>query len=496
MSGVEVNIMNERKRRPFSWWVIALVILSLPLMVFSLVVLFEGEPKGPLVPTVDHWLVQLHRQDTALWKARRLVYEKLPEQAIDFLDIEDPEDPLSRQLEAIRRLREHPEAADRIVPVLVHLMPNAKDPDIVSSACETLGKLGPNAVAALPAVLTVISNHPPYGDFNAWQAALSIQPTNDIVRRLALKTISTAIRSSQTNRTPEGIFAVISIAWYLPATGISTEDIESLFDAVLDTGDVMMVDRFLASVRSKHYNDSLVERLLRRWNDRVSSEARARCLFSAIITAAKRVPTHELALAWFRETLRDGRHSLNYKDFLIRSILWEIDANFRPKVVAELIDWLVTQPAGASYDFGMIFEAHRLQTDLRNQEAAREWFSQRVTNSDNPHQIADWGRFWDTYRDVPATLRQTAEMLQSTDPNKLAAVMSRLVRSDAAGFVGHGFHWQVQAQPREQTVALLTTLRNAVAALDDQVPHKATAHKQLGALLEQFKVQPDETPQP
>jgi hypothetical protein len=496
MSGVKVDMMNERKRRPFSWWVIALVILSLPLMVFSLVVLFEGEPKGPLVPTVDHWLAQLQRQDTALWKARRIAYEKLPEQAIDFLDIEDPEDPLSRQLEAIRRLREHPEAADRIVPLLVHWMTNTKDPDIVSSACETLAKFGPNAVSALPAVLTVISNHPPYGDFWAWQAALSIQPTNDTVRRLALDAINAAIQSSQTNRTPEAGFAVANIAWYLPATGISPDDIELLFDVVLDSGDVLMVDRFLASVRSKHYNDSLVERLLRRWNDQVPPEARARSLFPAIITAARRVRTHELALTWFQEALRHERYHPNLKAILINSIVRESDDNLRPKIVPELTDWLMTQPSGDNYDMGVIFEAHYLQAELRNQEAAREWFSQRVINSDNPHQIADWGRFWETYRDVTATLRQAVEILRATEHKKLAAVTTRLSRSDGAGFGGPVFQRHVHAQPGEQMVALLTTLRNTVAALDDQVPHKADAYKQLGALLEGLTLRASELPQP
>jgi hypothetical protein len=162
-----MDVKQRPKLRWLTWRGGMVALLALPFYLYSLALLLDLEPREPAPPIVDDLLAQARQRDTVLWKTRRLWYDQLPERVIVFLRMEHPGDPLDRQAWAIRRLQNHPEAVDRIVPVLTNMMSNPAWPGIDSVACETLAVFGTNALAALPAVLTVICNHPLHGDLNA-----------------------------------------------------------------------------------------------------------------------------------------------------------------------------------------------------------------------------------------------------------------------------------------------------------------------------------------
>ncbi len=533
MTGVQVNMMNERKRRPFSWWVIALVILSLPLMVFSLVVLFEGDPKEPPEPTVDHWLAEANREDGLVWKARRFAYDKLPEEASKFLRLKDPGERHRRQVSAIRHLGEFTNEATRIVPVLTQLLANARSEEAVAASCMALAELGTNALAAMPRLLTMISNTPPYGNQDAWHAAINIEPANPALVRLATNILASVTQKAAANARDPSLPAITEddegmvwmLVWTLASMELPFDEAEHLISAIFHTQHSRLVRKSMQAIGLSFYNknwDSLrrtfsaeeLERFLILWERECLPQVKEESLNAVIGAAVYRQLTLPMANRLFAELLQ--KPDVTFRQWRSVHTLFSSVIPPEPRRLASrgALDWVLERPVDHPEDLGA-FISFDCSAEEQNLPAVREWFTARVKASTNPHQVNDWSRHWTIYGDFESAVELAAAILR-TDRYDARIALTELLANP--GFsqgaevlderfrsrygvenrnASHGnerINDRLRSLPDARVVELLVRLLAAVNELPNETEPKAAALTRLESLLAEFKQEVADAP--
>lgn len=524
MSGVEVNMMNERKRRPFSWWVIALVILLLPLMVFSLVVLFEGDPEPPAESTVEHWLDEAQREDGLLWQARRWTYDKLPKEASEFLRLENPGERHQRQGLAIMRLGNFTNEAARIVPVLTNLLAKARSEEAVAASCQTLSEFGTNARVAIPQLLTMISNTPPYGNHNAWSAAVSIDPANPALVKLATNILASVTQAAADHaRNPsrpaitqddEGM--VWMLAYYLPEMRLPSVEVETYLFKIFASQDVRLTTRTLQAVRNNltawktnkvGFSGEQLSRLLSLWDRHASREVKRDSLYAAVDTATQREQTLPMANRLFAELLQ--KPDVTFRQWRSVHTLFSSVIPPEPRRLASrgALDWVLERPVDHPEDLGA-FIRFDCSTEEQNLPVVRDWFTKRVKASTNPHQASDWSRHWTIYSDFETTAELAVSILK-TDRYKARIALTGLLANPGflreAEVVDENFRRRygvnderitdrLRSLPKARVVEVLVRLLVAVNELPNEIEPKAAALTRLESLLAEFQQEVADAP--
>jgi hypothetical protein len=524
MSGVKVDMMNERKRRPFSWWVIALVVFSLPLMVFSLVVLLEGDPKEPPVPTVDHWLAEANREDGLVWKARRFAYDKLPEEASKFLRLKDPGERHERQVRAIRELYKFPDDIDRIVPVLTALLANTPSEEIISSSCLVVREFGTNALGAMPQLLTMISNTAAYGGGDAWHTALSIEPTNAVLVQLATNILARVTQTAADHaRNPsrpaitqddEGM--VWMLAYYLPEMRLPSVEVETYLFKIFASQDVRLTTRTLQAVRNNltawktnkvGFSGEQLSRLLSLWDRHASREVKRDSLYAAVDAATQREQTLPMANRLFAELLQ--KPDVTFRQWRSVHTLFSSVIPPEPRRLASrgALDWVLERPVDHPEDLGA-FIRFDCSTEEQNLPVVRDWFTKRVKASTNPHQASDWSRHWTIYSDFETTAELAVSILK-TDRYEARIALTGLLANPGflreAEVVDESFRRRygvnderiterLRSLPDARVVELLVRLLVAVNELPNEIEPKAAALTRLESLLAEFKQEVADAP--
>lgn len=530
MSGVEVNMRQARARRVSSW-VVALAVFSLPFIAFALLVLLEGDPEPPVETTVEHWLGEAQREDGLVWKARRLAYDKLPKQVSEFLRLENPGERHGRQTHAIRQLGELSNEAARVVPVLTDLLAKGRSEEAVAASCIALAELGTNALAAMPRLLTMISNTPPYGNADAWYSAYNIEPTNRMLLQLATNILANVILRSQpmgpgvqsSTFIDEDEGMVWMMVYHLPEMRLPFVEAEPYLSKIFASKDARLTWRTLQAVRSKLtawkpdkvvFSGEQLSRLLSLWDRYASKEVKRDSLYAAVDVAIQHEQTLPLANRLFAELLQEP--DVTFKKWYSVHALFSSVIPPEPRRLAtrQALDWVLEKQVDHPEDLGA-FIRFGCSAEEQNLPAIHDWFTTRVKASTNPHQATDWSRHWQIYQDIEATLEFALVMLSSSRSETQTALLQLLANPDfrlEAGLFDAEFlkRYGIEAQrtnpadeqvtarlrspPAARVVELLVRLLAAVNELSNEIEPKAAALTRLESLLAEFQQEVADAP--